>query len=311
MYHALKHAIRKHEVLRGVFSPLIMARRWLIRRRSRRFAQLYASVMKSIDQESICVRLPEMEGSFEVGLRSTILKRILHTGEYEPDLAAVLKKRVDPGRDVIDVGANVGFFSVLAAKLIDDGQRVLAIEPTPSAVGYLRRNIERNSCADRVIVAQNLVADSVGRRDLHVIPGKEEFSSLNAIVHPSVRGLESVKIVVDCETIDNLVMRLGLSPGLIKIDVEGAEIAVFRGAEETIRRHLPTIVFEVTDSLHQRLDRGTTYETVTWLEERGYRVGSVEHPKQMIRVPYSGEAVALPPAGVRVGGRHFAQTVST
>src|SRR3546814_11552837 len=96
-------------------------------------------------------------------------------------------KYLDPSRDVIDIGANIGFFSVLAGRRLSTG-RVLSVEPTDAAFARLSRNVQLNGVSDRAILHQGLISDTQGTNAIHVIPGMEEYSSIGAL-HPAAREL--------------------------------------------------------------------------------------------------------------------------
>jgi FkbM family methyltransferase len=197
-----------------------------------------------VESGSLVVRIPEIGGEFEIGATSHILQRVMVETRYEPELVEVIRRRIDPGKDAIDVGANVGLLTVVMARLLSGSRRVLAIEPIPEILDRLRGNVLRNGCANRVRVFEGVATRSTGECLINYVPGKEEYSSLNRIVHPAVAGAERRQISVSGDTIDNLVARFGLEPGLIKIDTEGAEEQVLAGATTTMRTHRPVIICE-------------------------------------------------------------------
>jgi FkbM family methyltransferase len=183
-------------------------------------------------------------GIVEIGCRSQVLRRILVERKYEPELVDALRKHVDPSKDALDIGANVGIFTIFLAGLLSEGRRVLAVEPTPGARGYLKRNIDAHNCADRVILFEGVATETNGDFTLNVVEGMEEFSSLLTLASPGIRNLEQKHIRVPGRTIDSLVEQHKLAPGIIKIDVEGAELQVLRGAKQTLLIHRPVICFE-------------------------------------------------------------------
>src|SRR3546814_15346114 len=80
--------------------------------------------------------------SFAMSPKSHLFGRLFINGEYEPELAKLFLKYLDPSRDVIDIVANIGFFSVLAGRRLSTG-RVLSVEPTAAAFARLSRNVEQ------------------------------------------------------------------------------------------------------------------------------------------------------------------------
>lgn len=246
-----------------------------------------------VEEGSVVVRLAEFGGSFEIDVRSHIFRRVSSARQYESELAAIVKRYIDLGRDAIDVGANVGFFSVLLAKSLDPGRRVLAIEPTPLAVKYLRNNIRRNEVNDSVLVFEGAAKDVSGPCVLSVIEGKEEYSSLGGIHHCKVQGELSKEIEVPGSTIDELVEKYGLSPGFIKIDTEGAECLVISGAKETIRKYRPVILSEASEALLADCNCSSE-ELFALLRESKYRIVDGYNPRNKVTVPFNGDILAVP-----------------
>src|SRR3546814_8596085 len=91
------------------------------------------------------------------------------------------------------------------------------------------------------VCSSDLIAQSDGMAMLNVVKGREEYSSMAGIVHPSAVGEVTESINVKTRTIDSLVAEHGLRPALLKVDVEGAEGMVFAGAERTLKEHRPEI----------------------------------------------------------------------
>src|SRR3546814_2548836 len=100
-------------------------------------------------------------------------------------------KYLDPSRDVIDIGANIGFFSVLAGRRLSTG-RVLSVEPTDAAFARLSRNVQLHGVSDRAILHQGLISDTQGTKPFPFIPGLEEYSSLGSL-HPAARAEDGVQ----------------------------------------------------------------------------------------------------------------------
>ncbi len=224
----------------------------------------------AVEGGALRVRLPDYDGSFYIDARSDILRRVLTSG-YESELARIVKDSLEPDRDAIDVGANVGFFSVLIAKHLHRGKRTLAIEPTPLALEKLRANVALNA-VDNILIFEGVASDRCGQQTLKMIDGLEEYSSLGEMLHPSIRGRTFKEIEVRAETIDSLVDRFAIAPGLMKIDVEGAEASVLRGCKRTLNKYGPTIICEVwgedIDPDFQRRRK----EVLEILQGSGYRV---------------------------------------
>ena len=277
--------------VRVMAAPALAVRRAVQKRR-------VANGRKGLDQlrnvlaADPVIRLAEFEGVFSLDARSHLFERIVLDGQYEPDLAAVCVAHLDPARDAIDVGTNVGFFTVLMARHLPE-RRVLAVEPTPAALAQLALNLRRNNVSDNVVTFEGAVANRPGRRQLSVIDGREEYASLGPLVHAATAGAAGHSIEVAVATIDDLVREHGLAPGFIKIDVEGAELSVLEGALETLRTHRPIILSELSPRLLAA--QGATAERVLdLLRGLGYVLSDPTTPGGPVGKRTYGDLLAIP-----------------
>jgi FkbM family methyltransferase len=166
--------------------------------------------------------------------------------------------RVIPARGVVwDVGANVGFYSLLAAR---KAAKVIAFEPLPENLAYLRRHIELNRLEERIEVCPAAASDHDGTGLFSVVPDNPSEGSLRTYGTLAVRTvrLDSISTV----------------PDLIKIDVEGNEHEVLRGAVETMRTHHPLV-------LVARHSGDTQCQDL--LEELGYQVCEIAYGELLAR----------------------------
>ena len=223
--------------------------------------------------DDIKLRVDEFSGVFSLGPRSHLLRRLLAEGRYEPELAALFTSKLIPDRDVLDIGANIGFFTVLAAKGLTTG-RVLAAEPSSAAFSRLSGNVVGNGVSHRVILYNGLVAHENSTSTFNVVPGREEYSSMGEVAHPSVAGDQINVEILPTKTLDALVAEHGLRPALIKVDVEGAEGMVFSGAEKTLREHRPIVLSEFSRLLLGK-NGSSPEEVVAMFDRYGY---DVRHP---------------------------------
>jgi FkbM family methyltransferase len=293
----MKEFIKKLPLAKYWLAPITNLRTQKLHKKrlqeAEQFDQFYGSTFEMVEEGSLVVRVPDFKGSFEIDFRSHILRRLLKNKKYEPELAAVVDKYLDPKQDVIDIGANIGLFTVLMAKKLKPPCKVLAVEPTPVAFSNLKKNIQRNGVADRAYLFEGIATEKKGRFPLNMIEGKEEYSSLGNLVHPSIEGQQQQVIQVEGETIDNLVRKNKLQPGFIKIDAEGAEMLVLRGAKVTLQQYHPIVITELSDLLLKTLG-SSALEIVAFFNENGYEVMNIEHPDEPIISPFDGSVLALP-----------------
>ena len=171
------------------------------------------------------------------------------TGDAEPEVQDALAELIEPGQTVYDVGANIGFFTILCSRLVGPQGKVYAFEPIPENVVTLRHNIALNKLTNVVVVEQALSA-STGTAEMFVSPWSA-FHSLN-VDGASKRenhGPDGGQIMVETVTLDEFVQRDGVSaPDLIKLDVEGAELLVVEGMRETLHTVQPLLLVEVHDT---------------------------------------------------------------
>ena len=176
-----------------------------------------------------------------VDVRDYAHRHILLHGEYETELTALLGRLARPGWTVLDVGANAGYFSLLAADLGGPLSHVVAVEPQPRMAAMLRRTLELNTGA-RIDVVEAACGDQDGRAAL-VMPTDPRNSGLATLRADDPSGPTALVPIL---RLDRFCAERGLAPDLMKIDVEGVEDAVLRGSETLLAAGLPRhVVCEV------------------------------------------------------------------
>jgi FkbM family methyltransferase len=179
------------------------------------------------------------------GLLSTPLGQRLFVGAYmlykqkiEARNTKTVLEFIAPGSTVIDVGANIGYFTLQLARQVGATGEVIAIEPEPNNFARLSQVVARAKLEAKISLHQVAAADVMGQLYLKLDP-----------YNPANHQLSDSGVSVEATTIDYLVGALG-NPTitLIKIDVQGAEKKVLQGAVATIMRSHPTIFCEVDES---------------------------------------------------------------
>jgi FkbM family methyltransferase len=183
-----------------------------------------------------------------VDLRTGLGRRMYRYGVlYEDPDFAVLRAVLRPGDVFLDCGANVGAYTLAASKLVGGGGVVISFEASPDTRASLVQNIAENALAN-VRVEPFAVSDARGRATLFSRGVNDGFSSFAPEVQAGA-------VAVDVETVplDSVWEECGRpSVRLIKIDVEGAEFRVLRGAEETLTTTRPWILIEIEPAHLQR-----------------------------------------------------------
>lgn len=190
--------------------------------------------------------------------------------QYEPpSLAPVIEAFLGRGSTFVDVGANVGVYTGWASRCVGDGGRVIAFEPVPATRAHLEYVVSLNSL-DNVRVVPKALGDGPGTVTLWVVPNA---SGLSSAVAPA-DGSSARPVEVPMSTLDDeLSTAGGSSPALVKIDVEGYEMAVLRGAVRTLGADDgPAVLFETSGDHLARA--GVRFADVPrWFDERfGYRL---------------------------------------
>jgi FkbM family methyltransferase len=178
-------------------------------------------------------------------------------GTYERALQDLIAHELNPGDVFYDVGANVGFFSLLASVLVGPAGRVVAFEPLPRNIELLRANLDLNACTNVSIVAA-AVAEAAGSTRF-TVGGSPSMGSMDAS-----QGIEVCVVGLD-ELLDSGDQPV---PAAIKMDIEGAESRALSGARKTLEAHHPTI-FLSTHGYRQHeqcldLLRGLGYRVRVW-----------------------------------------------
>lgn len=191
-------------------------------------------------------------------------------GLYEAPVQAAVAAELRAGDVVLDVGANIGFLTVLAARLVGPAGRVVAFEPVPANAQLVRRNAALNR-QRQVQVVEAAVGDHVGTAKL-VLARHAGGAALQGADRPQDACGE---LTVPVVTLDDWLARLAPSlPGpvrLVKVDVEGAEAAVLRGAGALLRGQRPLVLLEVDAATAPAAE--AKYETCRdLLAGHGYRV---------------------------------------
>lgn len=168
-------------------------------------------------------------------------------GRGEPEIQNMLREHLAAGMTFYDVGANIGFFSMLAARLVGPSGRVVAFEADPENASRLREHAERNAFSWLTVEQKAVWSES----------GSVSFARCDPATSPD-RGLGSVvpsdgngAITVEAVSLDDCTSRFP-APDVVKCDVEGSEVDVFRGAQRVLMEKRPLVVCEMHSDANRR-----------------------------------------------------------
>lgn len=187
-------------------------------------------------KQILCIRRLELatsEGRFWVDPASYQGQALLTAGIYEPEMLATVKRFLPTGGTFVDLGANEGYFSVVAARQVGPTGRVLAIEPQARLQPVLRRNFSLNG-SDRVTLAPVAVSDHPGTGELHLTPSMN--NSASGLRAPTRYALPRQSVPL--ATLAQVFAQAGIERcDLLKIDIEGWEYEAILGSQALFAEH--------------------------------------------------------------------------
>ena len=189
---------------------------------------------------------------------------IIRDGVFEADSVRIVRELVKPGQVVLDVGANIGYYTVILAKLVGPEGRVFAFEPTQHFQTVLKRNVAANDLLNVEIVPSGL-SSKPGKGQIEIgestatlhVPGGARLAASESI------SLTSLDAFANDQNLDRL--------DFIKVDIDGHEPAFLEGAHDALSRFDPPILLEIS---HQHyLEAGVTaWDFFARLRREGYRI---------------------------------------
>jgi FkbM family methyltransferase len=203
---------------------------------------------------------------------------------YESDVRSLMKQILKTNSTFIDVGANIGYYSVIAKQLVGRSGKVISIEPNPETYKMLELNTSQNSVGTPI---QCAISQEHGEVELFVPISGDIWASLNHNVFPE--GQATTRFKVTSWPLDDLIEEMAVDRvDLIKIDIEGGEFNVLLSAKQIISKHRPVVIIE--------------YSTKTWpafgaspdamkqfLKNYEYRVFQFDTARNVLKVPNEPE----------------------
>jgi FkbM family methyltransferase len=208
------------------------------------------------DREGNCIFVPNLIEPVGFGLWMD--------GAYEPEVLSFLKSQTSSRSIVLDVGANIGAFTLPLAKHVSSG-RVVAIEAAASVVRVLRENVARNRLSNVDVVECAASTGETASVPFYEAPA-DHFGMGSSAPQFNVPGIH-----VQARSIDDVLLELSVPEvSAIKVDVEGYEAHVFLGAKGLLSRSHPPVIFEFCDWAEQRAFPGKLGWAQEILAAHGY-----------------------------------------
>jgi FkbM family methyltransferase len=202
-----------------------------------------------------------------------LTRHMLFEGMYQEDVLVALRSTVRPGDTVFDVGGHHGLMAVIGARATGPRGRVVSFEPNPASRKQIERHAQLNGVTN-IRIEPIALSDRNGEHEFFVQSGDVSWNStlIKAFADAeNTPGRRIEKISVATCRLDDYVARSGCVPKVIKIDTEGSEFMVLRGALDTIERHRPVLIMEFNPasaaSAHTTIE-----EYVDLLQRLSYRL---------------------------------------
>jgi FkbM family methyltransferase len=215
---------------------------WVLRQRndSPILKRLTGAVANSLRDREVIIRNGIGKGLFINVGESAAAYTI---GDFKSDLQSFIGSNLKVGAVFYDIGANVGFFSLLAARIVGPNGKVICFEPLPANLKRLIANVKRNEFWNVKVLP--LAVGVTNEERLFQVSERPTWGKLKDIGSDKPdKYLTDIKVTV--RRLDDLLKQGTIDrPDYIKIDVEGAEVEVIEGAMETLLRYGPTLMVEL------------------------------------------------------------------
>lgn len=210
--------------------------------------------------------------------------------KYESPLT-YLDRFLKPGQVFIDGGANFGIYTVAASKIVDDSGLVLSFEPSVESFPVLERNVEINQFHN-VKLFKSALSSEEGTSRLYHIDNAPNSYSLNSDSKSDTTFEE-----VTTKTLDDIMLREGIEKiDFLKLDVEGAEEEVLRGASSVLIQSKPKVLFEMGSRNSSNI-AGDPQGAWNYLQQFGYNFFKIQNNGELLKLnsaPPAGNILAIP-----------------
>ena len=193
---------------------------------------------------------------------------IFITGAYELDILAVMKQHLHPGEVFIDIGGNIGWHSLFAASIVGSSGHVHTFEPLPKLQAQFTSSVEANNFTDIIELYPFGVSNKTEKQRIYL--NSKNMGNSSLFINHKQESLD-----IELKPADEVLAQLP-RVDLIKIDTEGAELAVLQGLITTLASKRPTLIIEFSPSFwgEDKLARGQEFMSI--LRNANYTIRDIE-----------------------------------
>jgi len=211
--------------------------------------------------------------------QGSVARSLRTKGRYEKDWTAWMREHVRPGMRVVDVGANIGYYTVLLASLVGPSGRVIACEPDPGNAALLRRSVAENGFS-HVAVVEAAVTGSEGHATLYQ---DNAWHGVHSLAHQNTVNPGDGRVEVTTVTLDGLIGDAGAGIDFVKMDAQGAESDILRGARQLLGQAHARLLIEVWPFGIRGLG-GTVSALVETLASSGFSAWTMEQSHELAAI---------------------------
>jgi FkbM family methyltransferase len=231
--------------------------------------------------------LVEVEGiKLYLDSKSTFAPGLMINRTYDKGTTKLFRDLIKEGMVILDIGANVGYYSLIAARLAGEKGLVFAFEPAPDNFAFLVKNIEVNGFSN-IIPVQKAVSNKTGKGSLFLWDEPD--------LHSMREHNEKGAIEVEVTSVDEFMENINRPIDLVKMDVEGWEMRVLEGMPETIRRN-PNLKIITEFSPHYLQKSGCSPAGfLEKLKDCGFKLYIIDEENETTKLADAGSIIKTPP----------------
>jgi FkbM family methyltransferase len=250
---------------------------------------LYSEEFKKLQEEAFKPRLVELD-DFKIYIRQNdffIGAVIASTKNYEPYVTAEIRRLLEPGMVFIDIGANIGYFALLAAALVGPTGQVYAFEPNPDNCRMVEMSIAANGF-ENIQLFPYAVAEEKQQFNLDV-GGTNSNGRIIDFSPEAVPG-QATPLLIDAVVLDDTLPDLD-RVDVIKLDIEGAEPRAWQGMQQIVGKFRPILVFEFSPELIPITSHVTAESFLDEITNQNYKFHILERFKDKSTQPQTKQQI--------------------